>query len=113
MKKPMKRLSKIPPAGWPTEEQWRVIDTKLNKGLPTKLLSKNAGPVARTKHEICSHFVRYFNGAKITQKQMAQKLDVTESRVSEILHYHFERFTIDKLLELLARIRPDIKVSVA
>ncbi|WP_374001689.1 XRE family transcriptional regulator [Bdellovibrio bacteriovorus] len=49
----------------------------------------------------------------ITQREMAERLGVTESRVSEILHYHIERFTIDKLLELLAKIRPDVKIQVA
>jgi predicted XRE-type DNA-binding protein len=77
------------------------------------MLPKKAGPVETAKHEICSLFVRYFNRARITQKEMAKLLDVTESRVSEILHYHHERFTIDKLLELLARIKPDVKVKVA
>lgn len=107
------RVSKTPPPGWPTEYEWKEIEKKLGKGLASKLLPKDAGPVETAKHEICSHFVRYFNGASISQKEMAKQLDVTESRVSEILHYHHERFTIDKLLELLARIKPDVKVKVA
>jgi len=107
------RVSKTPPTGWPSENQWKEIEKKLGKGLVSKMLPEDAGPVETTKHEICSHFVRYFNGAKITQKEMAKLLDVTESRVSEILHYHHERFTIDKLLALLARIKPNVRLKVA
>lgn len=107
------RVSKNPPPKWPTEDEWKEIEKKLGKGLASKMLPEDAGPVETAKHEICSHFVRYFNAAKITQKEMAQRLEVTESRVSEILHYHHERFTIDKLLDLLARIKPDVKLKVA
>lgn len=106
------RVSKTPPPGWPSESEWKEIEKKLGKGLPSKMLPEDAGPVETTKHEICSHFVRYFTGAMISQKEMAQILDVTESRVSEILHYHHERFTIDKLLDLLARIKPDVRLKV-
>jgi len=38
---------------------------------------------------------------------------VTENRVSEILHYHHESFTIDRLLDLLCRLKPGISLRVA
>jgi predicted XRE-type DNA-binding protein len=107
------RVSKTPPPGWPGKDQWKEIEKKLGKGPASKMLREDASPVETTKHDICSHFVRYFNGAKITQKEMAKELEVTESRVSEILHYHHERFTIDKLLSLLSRIKPDVRLKVA
>ncbi len=107
------RVSKTRPPGYPDEAMWKEIEKKLGKGLASKMLTKDAGPVETAKHEICSHFVRFFRGANITQKEMAKLLDVTESRVSEILHYHHGRFTIDKLLELLARIKPDVTIKVA
>jgi predicted XRE-type DNA-binding protein len=107
------RNSKIPPKGWPTQSQWKEIERKLKKELPTKILPKNANSVERTKQEICTHFVQYFNASKITQRELAKKLDVTESRISEILHFHHERFTIDKLLHLLEKIKPQITIKVA
>ena len=115
MKKPKKlvRVSKTPPPDWPSEDQWKEIEKKLGKELPSKVLPKNAGPVERTKQDLCSHFVLYFNSSKLTQRDLAKELGVTESRVSEILHYHHERFTIDKLLELLARIKPEVRLKIA
>ena len=98
-KKPV-RVSKVPPPGWPSEEQWQEVEKKLDKGLPSKVLPENASPVQRTKQDLCAHFVRYFNSSKLNQRELAKELGVTESRVSEILNYHHERFTIDKLLEL-------------
>ncbi len=116
MKKVTKRpykVSKTPPSGWPTEEQWKEVEKKLDKKPASKMLSASAGPVERTKHELCAHFIKYRRLEDISQRELAQRLGVTDSRVSEILHYHYERFTIDKLLELLAKIRPEVKIKVA
>ena len=107
------RKSKMPPKGYPTESEWIDIEKDLEKSLPSKMLPANASSVDRTKQEICEHFIKYRLAANITQRELAKRLDVTESRVSEILHYHFERFTIDKLLELLNKIKPDTRLKVA
>ncbi|WP_413577267.1 XRE family transcriptional regulator [Bdellovibrio sp. HCB290] len=116
MKKATKRpykISKTPPPGWPTEDQWKEIDKKLEKKPASKALPSDAGPVERTKHELCAQFIKYRRQEDINQRELAQRLGVTDSRVSEILHYHHGRFTIDKLLELLAKIRPEVKIRVA
>lgn len=107
------RYSKKPPHGWPTEEQWAEAEKELAKHLPTRINLDNVSPVYRAKQDICAHFVRYFNESKITQRELAAKLGVTESRVSEIIHYHHDRFTIDKLLELLVKLKPEIRIKVA
>jgi|GEM_PF-419184 len=107
------RYSKTPPPGWPTEEEWVEIEKELAKSLPTRVLSKNASPVQRTKQDICEHFVIFLKDTKMSQRELAAKLGVTESRVSEILHYHHDRFTIDKLLELLVKLKPEVRIKVA
>ena len=112
VKKPTK-TSATPPKGWPSDDIIKEAERKMKGSLATKLLSKNAGPVERTKHELCEHFIRYRRDEEITQRELAKRLDVTENRVSEILHYHHESFTIDRLLELLSRLKPGISVNVA
>ncbi len=107
------RVYKTPPPGWPTEAEWKEIEKKLGKQLPTKMLPPNAGPVVITKYEICEQFIIYRREADITQRELAKRLNVTENRVSEILHYHVDTFTIDRLVELLSRIRPNLKLKVA
>ncbi len=114
IKKPkLVRVSKTPPPGWPTETHWKEIEKKLGKGLATKMLSPDAGPVERTKHELCELFILYRRETDITQRELATRLNVTENRVSEILHYHFDTFTLDRLIELLSRIKPNLKIKVA
>ena len=98
---------------WPSDEIWKVVEKKLKKLPATKLLSSDLGPVQLLKHSICRQFIEFFNASEMTQKDFAKQLGVTESRVSEILNYHYQRFTIDKLLGLLSQIKPKVKVSVA
>ncbi len=109
-KKPNK-TSKAPPKGWPSEEIFRAAERKMKGRLATKLLSSDSGPVERAKHELCEHFIRYCQHEEINQRELSKRLQVTESRVSEILHYHHEQFTIDRLLELLHRVKPEVTVK--
>lgn len=114
MKKTIKptKVSKNPPPGWPSEEVFAKIEKRLDKSIATKVGYENDA-IGFTKRELCAHFVRYLAANKITQRELAKRLSVTESRISEILHYHHERFTIDKLLSLLSVIKPAIRIRVA
>jgi predicted XRE-type DNA-binding protein len=110
-KKPV--FSKTPPPGWPTEKEWKVIEKKLAKQLPTRILSSDADPIDKMKQDICSHFVHYCNVQKITQRELAKILDVSEARVSELIHYHHDKYTVDKLISLLLKIKPNLKLKIA
>ncbi len=107
------RTSKTSPTGWPTEKEWKEVEKRLSRSKPSKVLPHNASPVDQTKQELCSHFVRYCLNEQISQRELAKILGVAESRVSEITHYHHERFTIDKLMQLLNIIKPKLKMKVA
>jgi len=76
-------------------------------------LPANASSVERAKYELCQKFVVYMNKNKVTQRQFAQRLGVSESRVSEILHYNIRKITIDKLVELLERVQGTVTLKVA
>ena len=86
---------------------------KLAKSLASRPLPKNADIVERTKHAICEKFVIYLNSGKIKQKELAEKLGIAESLVSKILHYHYDEFTIDRLLRYLEVIQPGVEFKVA
>ena len=107
------KKSTTPPPGWPSKSDWIKIEKKLAHTKPSTLLPPNASPVEKTKHELCSHFVRYCQEKQLTQRALAETLGVSESRVSEIVHYNHGRFTIDKLLELLSIIKPKLQLKVA
>lgn len=85
----------------------------MKRGLASQMRPPDASPVEKVKQELCAHFIHYKRNEDITQRELARRLDVTENRVSEILHYHHKQFTIDRLLGLLSKIRRDVTLRVA
>jgi predicted XRE-type DNA-binding protein len=107
------KFSKTPPPGWPSEEEWKKMDKLLENAPGTRLLPPNASPVDRFKFELCRQFVVYLQEKKVTQRELAKKLKTTEARVSEIVHYHLDKVTTDRLIGYLGIIRPGVKIKVA
>jgi predicted XRE-type DNA-binding protein len=115
MKKKLKRtkVSAKAPLGWPSEKNFKEVKRKMKRGLASQMLPPDATPVEKVKQELCAHFIRYKRSEGITQRELARRLDATENRVSEILHYHHRQFTIDRLLGLLSKILRDVTLRVA
>jgi predicted XRE-type DNA-binding protein len=107
------KVSKTPPPKWPSEDEWKEIDKILEKAPGTRLLPSNAGPVEHFKFELCRQFVLYIREKEITQRELAKILKTTEARVSEIVHYHLDKVTTDRLIGYLGIIRPGVKIKVA
>ncbi len=105
--------SKTPPRGYPSKAELEKMDKLLEKAHGSQGLSPNANPVDRIKYDLCAQFVRYSREHQTTQRELAKILGVNEARVSEIVRYRHQRFTIDKLVELLSVIKPNLKVKVA
>lgn len=82
----------------------------------SQALPKNASAVQRMKYDLCQKFVIYLEESGLSQRELAQKLKVSETIVSRLLHYHIEDFTIDRLINyteilfLNAKFRLDIAV---
>ena len=98
---------------FPSEEQLKKIREKLSKRMASRPLPKDADIVERTKHAICEKFVIYLNSGKMKQKDLAKKLGIAESLMSKIIHYHYDEFTIDRLLRYLEVIQPGVEFKVA
>lgn len=97
---------------FPSEKQLKKIRKELSKGMASKPLAKNASPVDRIKHSICKKIVIYMNEHKLSQRALAEKINESEALVSKVVHYHFEEFTIDRLVKFLTRLHPDAEVKI-
>ena len=97
---------------FPSEKQLAAARKKLNRGMASQLLPPNASPVDRTKYKICEKFVVYLRENQVSQKELAEFLDVDEALVSKILHYHIKEFTTDRLIKYLERLYPKVEVNV-
>lgn len=98
---------------YPTEETLKKMDRKLAKAKGSASLPLDASPVDILKHQLCAQFIRYRREHDLTQRDLAKLLELSEARISEILHYRHGRFTVDHLMTYLAKIKPNLKIKVA
>ena len=100
---------------FPSEKELARVSKLLKDCLASRPLPKNASVVDKTKFSICEKFVIYKNGHEITQRALAKKIGVDEAIISKILHYHFDEFTVDRLIKYLEEIYPsvDFEINVA
>lgn len=99
----MSKKLKFPSAAEITE-----MNDLLAQSVPSRPLAKNASTVDKIKHRICKEFVIYKNLNQTTQKDLANKVGIDESLMSKILHYHFDEFTIDRLVKFLNILYPNL-----
>ena len=58
-------------------------------------------------------YIYYMISNKISQVDLAERLDIDKARVNKIIKYRIEVFTIDKLLSLLNIIKPSSELKVS
>ena len=76
-------------------------------------MPENPTAAQKLKYEICREFVIYANKHKdIRGKDLAKKLKIDPARMSEIVKYRIDLFTVDRLLGYLERLNPEIKIKV-
>ena len=98
--------------GVPSKKELDRVKRKLAKVEPTRVLSKNASKSDKLKYELCKQFVKYLIKSKMTQKELAQELEMEPARLNEIVKYRVDLFTVDRLLDYAERLRPNLKVTV-
>ena len=99
--------------GFPSEKELKVIRKKLEKVEPSRTLPKNASKADDVKYKLCEKFVTYLLDHKMTQVQLAKKLNVDPSRINEIVKYRIDLYTVDKLMDLAEKLHLDFDVEVA
>jgi len=106
----MKKTQK--PTPFPSEAELKTIRRKYSRGIASRPLQKNATEVERLKHSLCREFVTYANAHDLTNREMSRKVKVNESLMSKILHYHYDEFTVDRLMGYLSALVNGLEVTV-
>ncbi len=87
---------------------------KFAKKLPSSAtLPPNASKLDREKYKLCREFVIYLTESEMTQAELAKKLKINRTRVSEIVNYKIKRLSLDTLFELLEKIDKKAELKVA
>lgn len=91
---------------FPSDKELAKIRKKLEKSEGSLVLSSKATPLEKFRYEICRQFVIYQRDHNLKCKELAKIVGVDESIMSKILRYRNDRFTTDKLIQLLGKIYP-------
>jgi len=62
------------------------------------VLSKNATPLQKSKHELCKEILIYQRKHKLNDKELAEQMELTLAETEDILHYRIDCFTLDRLM---------------
>jgi predicted XRE-type DNA-binding protein len=91
---------------FPNKKELNKVRKKLEKSDGSLVLSPNATPIEKLRYDICRQFVVYKREHDLSCKDLAKIVDVDESIMSKVLRYRNERFSTDKLIEMLTAIYP-------
>jgi len=62
------------------------------------VLPENATPSEKTKYELCREILIYQRQYKLTDKELAEKINLTLSETQDALYYRITNFTLNQLL---------------
>jgi len=97
---------------FPDEKELSRVRKKLSKVEPTHPLPKDASKSDKLKYELCRQFVKYLMKNKMSQKELAEEINVEPARINEIVKYRIDLFTVDRLLDYAERLKPNLKITV-
>ena len=98
---------------FPKSSELDQIEKVLAKSEGSYILPPDAGAVEKAKYEVCKYILIYMHKKGLSQRQLAKKMEIPESRVSEIVHYKIGKFTLDKLVSYYEKLNPKVSLSVA
>ena len=64
------------------------------------------------KRQLMDEIAEWMKAASVTQAAAAEVLHVTRPRVSDVVNHKVEKFTIDALVSMLARIGKHVRLAV-
>jgi predicted XRE-type DNA-binding protein len=98
--------------GFPTKSEIKKVLKKIEKSPGTLALPENPSPLQKFRHDIQQRFVAYKLEKDISQKELAEALEIDEAKVSKILRNRIDEFSTDRLISLYERINPRVKLKV-
>jgi predicted XRE-type DNA-binding protein len=83
----------------------RINKAKKNRKRQTHITDKSAlSTEDKMKIGLCKHFVRFANSKRFKLKDVAKKMDIPASRLSEIMNYKITLYTVDQLIVHLGKL---------
>ena len=97
---------------FPSKSEIARVVKKLEKAEGTLAPPSNPTPLEQFRYDLQQKFVIYKLQKGISQRKMAEILEVDEGKVSKILHNRLEEFSTDRLINLYEKLDPKVKLKV-
>lgn len=97
---------------FPSSKNLDKMEEVLSKGEGSCILPPYAGGVEKAKYGVCKHILFFMHKKGISQRELSQKMEIPEIRVSEIVYYKIDKFTLDKLVSYCEKINPNVSLRV-
>ena len=91
---------------WPKRKAIEKVLKSLDEDsdLYVRAASAESSQSDRIKRDICAELIIYKREHELNQRELAQKIEISEALVSKILRYRFDEFTIDRLIRYLEKL---------
>lgn len=76
------------------------------------VISKDASQSDKIKFQLCQIFIAYMQDNNLTQSSLAEKIDIPQPRLNEVLKCKINLFTIDRLVEYYSKLYPDSELTL-
>ncbi len=96
-----------------TKELFKEIEKMGEKIKGSATLPANASKLDKEKYKLCREFVIFVNKHKLTHGELARRLEISRTRVTEILNYRIGRLSLDTLFSLLGKINIKAEIRIA
>ncbi len=98
--------------GFPSKAQIEKALKKLENIEGTLALNPDATARERFRWDLHQKFLKYKRVHKISQKELADLLEIDPGKVSKILHHRLDEFSTDRLITLYEKLDPNVKLKV-
>src|SRR4051812_2223753 len=98
---------------FPDPETLKKMRKKLMKGPWSASMPPNASRTEKFKYELCKRLLIIMRTRGLSQRDLAKRLGINESRVSEMTHYKIGRVSIEKLMQYLEKVDDTVEFRVA
>ncbi len=75
-------------------------------------LPVNATPLEKVKYELCKQIVSYKQDNHLSTAEISQKINLTNSETQDILLYHIDYFTLDRLITYVGKLFSTSEIKV-
>ena len=91
---------------WPKKKDIEKILKEINSNpaLYSQTIPDDASRINLIKRDLCAALIGYIREHNMNQRELAQRLEISEALVSKIIRYHFGEFTVDRLVRYLEKL---------